>query len=456
MKKDALVWLFIVLIDFILILNVDSTFDNGDSILHYLQAHQALKTPHYYMDMWAKPLFILLAFPLASYGWIGMKIFNSACILFSAYGCKKIFDFYQLNGWYGVFLCFFSYSFFFVQSSGLTEPLFMVFLTWIVFFELKNKSYLSYSLLSFLPFIRSEGYIIIILFFAYSLFFKKKRFVPFLIIGTFVYGIFGLFYYNDFLWMFNQNPYSGIETKYGHGSSFHFIEQLPYVIGLPIFILFLVGIFHFVFKIKNNLYHKDHFLIYGITIGYITAHSIFWSFGLFHSFGLTRVLIVIIPLITLIAFRGLKWLENLVKNSFSKMIRFLVIALIIIFPFTNSPMAVSWEKDIEINNQQKLILKTNNWLINEKLDSNPMITNAYYLPFILDKIIDNKNEIIEMKLLNDSSFQVRKGSLIIWDSYFATTDSQVSQELIERKFKVKRLKEFKNEENYKVVVYQII
>jgi hypothetical protein len=28
--------------------------------------------------------------------------------------------------------------------------------------------------------------------------------------------------------------------------------------------------------------------------------------------------------------------------------------------------------------------------------------------------------------------------------------------LIERKFKVKRLKEFKNEENYKVIVYQII
>ena len=112
MKKDALVWLFIVLIDFILILNVDSTFDNGDSILHYLQAHQALKTPHYYMDMWAKPLFILLAFPLASYGWIGMKIFNSTCILFSAYGCKKIFDFYQLNGVWCFSMLFFILIFF--------------------------------------------------------------------------------------------------------------------------------------------------------------------------------------------------------------------------------------------------------------------------------------------------------------------------------------------------------
>jgi hypothetical protein len=86
MSRNNLIWLLIIIINAILVFNVESTFDNGDSILHYLQAHQAMETTHYFMDMWAKPIFILLAFPFAKIGWIGMKKFNMLCILGSACG----------------------------------------------------------------------------------------------------------------------------------------------------------------------------------------------------------------------------------------------------------------------------------------------------------------------------------------------------------------------------------
>ena len=108
MNKNSVIWFFIVVIDLLLIVNIDNTFDNGDSILHYIQAHQALETPHYFLDMWAKPIFILLAFPFANIGWIGMKLFNLLCIIGSTFILKKIIDNYHINGWYGVFFCFFS------------------------------------------------------------------------------------------------------------------------------------------------------------------------------------------------------------------------------------------------------------------------------------------------------------------------------------------------------------
>ena len=456
MSRNTVIWFFIVVIDLLLIVNIENTFDNGDSILHYIQAHQALETPHYFLDMWAKPIFILLAFPFANIGWIGMKLFNLICIIGSAFLLKKIIDHYHINGWYGVFICFFSQSFFLVQSSGLTEPLFTLFLTCIIWLELKDKSVLSFTLLSFLPFIRSEGYIIIIIFIIYGLLKKKLKFIPFITLGTIFYGLIGLLYYHDFFWMFNQNPYSGVEAKYGHGSLSHFIEQLPYVVGLPVFILFGLGLLHFILNIKNYILTKDFFLIYGITIGYITAHSIFWKFGLFHSFGLTRVLIVIIPLVSIIAFRGLLWLERLLGIISYKIVRYTMITFIIIFPFTKNPMAISWENDIKMDSKQLLLQQTNRWLIDQKLNKKPILTNAYYLALLSEKIIDNDNEIIEMKLFYDTNFQFKKESLIIWDSYFAPTDNQVSEELIEDKFNVKKLREFYDDNNYKVVVYQII
>ncbi|MDG1046458.1 MAG: hypothetical protein P8P81_07620 [Bacteroidia bacterium] len=456
MSRNNLIWLIVIIIDAILVFNIDSTFDGGDSILHYLQAHQAMETTHYFMDMWAKPIFILLAFPFAKIGWIGMKTFNMICILVSALGCKRISEHYKTNGWYGVILCFFAYSFFLVQSSGLTEPLFTVILTWVILFELNNKSYLSYTLLSFLPFVRSEGYIIVIIFLIYSLINDRKKFIPFMTLGTIIYGIIGIFYHNDFLWMFNQNPYSGIEYKYGNGSGFHFIEQLPYIIGLPIFILFCLGLLHFTLNIKNYFRTKDFFLIYGITIGYIVAHSIFWRFGLFHSFGLTRVLIVIIPLISIIAYRGILWIENLFTNIDKKIIRSITFISILTFPFIKSPMALSWQNDIKLNIHQEIILTANKWLIDNKLNLSPTITNAYFLALASNRIIDNDINIIEMKLLHNSDFKTSKGSLIVWDSYFAVTDSQISESYIVNNFNVKKLKQFIGEENYKIVIYQVL
>ena len=119
-------------------------------------------------------------------------------------------------------------------------------------------------------------------------------------------------------------------------------------------------------------------------------------------------------------------------------------------------MALSWENDINLSNQQEIILMANKWLINKELNQVPTITNAYFLAFASNRIIDNDISIIEMKLLYNNKFDLTKGSLIVWDSYFAATDSQISESYIVNNFNVKKLKQFIGKENYKVVIYQVL
>lgn len=454
MNSNKFIWILIGLVNFLLVYLLPTTFDNGDSILHYVEAHQAWLTPHYFMDMWSKPVFILLASPFASFGWYGMKLFNSLCSLGSIYAIKKIIEFWGYNGWFGVILCFFSPYLFLAQSSGLTEPLFMFFLTWIVWLEHENKTTLSLSLLSFLPFIRSEGYIVMMIFLVYLFFTKKQRFVPYILIGTVIYGIVGLFYYHNFFWMFNQNPYAGIEAKYGYGKSFHFIEQLPYVIGLPFFLLVAIGIIRFCLSLNENLNSKLFFLLYGIPIGYIVAHSIFWRFGLFHSFGLTRVLIVIIPFLAFIAIQGLEWLQFFLKFISKRLSMMIYGIFVVVFPLTSSPMAISKE-DLSLNHQQVLISQAYRWISDAELTEQPCYTNVFYYAMLSDKIIDNKTEIIELKKLLEKNHKTVSNALILWDSYFAQTDAQVSTGFIENRLGAHKIMEFKNNKGFRLVIYQI-
>lgn len=458
MSRKQLIWLAIIIINIVLVYLNESTFDDGDSIVHYLQAHQAWSTPHYFMDMWSKPIFILLASPFASFGWWGMKLFNTICALLSAFLAKKIFEHYSINGWWGVFLSFFAYSFFLVQSSGLTEPLFMLGLMAIVYFELKDKTPLALTLLSFLPFVRSEGYIVAIVIVVYLLFAKRWNHLPYITVGTIMFGIVGIVVFQDFLWMFHQNPYYGEEIKYGSGPIFHFIEQLPYVIGLPIFVLFFLGVFRGgMLFLKGKLGKKELFLIYGIAIGYIAAHSIFWTYGLFHSFGLTRVLIVIIPLIAFIAYRGLEWLQCAFHFIPSKYLSALFILVIMVFPFTENKMGLALPKSVKLSLQQMHTKQTYQWIQSQGLNELPFYSNDHYLAVVADKKIESKAEFNHLRMLE--KHKEKDTSLVIWDSYFATTDAQISEEQLEIDYNLKLLKTSKTDSTrnaHEIKVYKLI
>jgi hypothetical protein len=57
-------------------LRFEGTGDDGDSVLHYLFARWAYVHPEHHFQQWAKPIFVLLAAPVAQFGFQAFKIMN--------------------------------------------------------------------------------------------------------------------------------------------------------------------------------------------------------------------------------------------------------------------------------------------------------------------------------------------------------------------------------------------
>lgn len=421
--------MIIAILDLFLVFQNQSTYDSGDSILHFLYSKQSFHYPKYFMNHWAKPVFVLLSSPFAFFGWNGMKLFNGLCILGSSFFLFKIFEEFQFKKWLAVVFCFAAPHFFLVQSSGLTEPLFTLFLTAIVYCFLRSKYIFALSLLSFLPFIRSEGWIIMVVVLPFLIQNKKMRFAPYILVGTLAYGIVGLIYYQDFLWMFHQNPYSGTELKYGNGNYIHFINQLPYVIGFPLYILVFIGYWDgFQRSLRGMIRSEEFFLVYGISLAYFIAHTIFWAEGLFHSFGMKRVLIVLIPLYGFIAYRGIERIICALGGRWHKGVWYFFTALLAIFPFTSNKSGLNLPQSVKKEPLQVMIdeIFAENF---DLISDNRIYYGNTYIPLAFNKDIDQVNDALRIGLLHQ--YEPLDNSLVIWDSYFAPTDQNMEADQLD-------------------------
>ena len=256
-KTIYIVLFFYAIIATFTILFFDGTGGAGDSIQHYLFAKFAPLHPQLFFNHWAKPVYVLLVSPFAQFGFIGVKIFNAIVSLLSIFFTFKIAQKLNLkNAIMGAVILIFSPLYFVLTFSGLTEPLFALFISISLYAILKHKYIAACLIVSFLPFIRSEGLIIIGVFAFYFLLKKKWKLIPLLLFGNVVYSIAGFFVYNDFLWVFNKIPYAHLSSTYGSGRLFHFVDQLIYIVGVPIYILFWLGVISIIWKsiilILNN------------------------------------------------------------------------------------------------------------------------------------------------------------------------------------------------------------
>lgn len=430
-KRERIIWTVILILDLILVFMNQSTYDSGDSVLHYLYSKQAIDYPAYFMDHWAKPVFVLLSAPFAYFGWLGMQLFNALSVFFSCFMLYLLLKRHLHSSWLGVLLCFAAPQFFLVQSSGLTEPLFALFLISSIYLLYNQRWAAGLILLSFLPFVRSEGWLIAIAVIVYVLVKSQYRKLPWLALGTLVYGLIGIFYYGDFLWMFHQNPYAGQELKYGSGQWLHYVEQLPYVIGFPFYLLVFIGYFDgFWRSVQSKMNWEEFFLIYGISLGYLFAHSAFWAEGWFHSFGLNRVLLVLVPLYAWIAIRGIERIRCALPFINPKYISGFWILLLLIFPFTSNKAALDLPSSYQLEPAQQLINQ-----LGLKIDSlnltGPVYYGNTYIPMSLGLDIDNPKEARLIGLLYDGP--AVEGSLVFWDSYFAVTDQDISSEMLAKR-----------------------
>jgi len=287
------------------------SFQLGDTYAHYYIARWALRYPEMLVSHWGKPVFTSLYAIPSQLGYTAAKFFTlliglTAC-WFTFKTSKELKHSFALPS---IFFLLSSPIYFIHLNSTMTETLFSLVTIVCVYLLLKEKYLWSALLFSFLPFVRTEGFILLPLFSLWFLY--KKQWKGFLLLaaGTIFYSLLGwFFHYHNFFWVFTANPYAW-ESTYGSGELWHFVTSNKIIWGIPFAIVLCLGMAVHVFywgkmKRKKLDLNRELFLALIPALIFLAFHSIAWWQGRMASAGEVRVIISVMPLFALVANRGL-------------------------------------------------------------------------------------------------------------------------------------------------------
>jgi len=135
--------------------------DQQDSGYHFLFARWAHHHPHYFVSVWARPLFTLLYFPFAQFGYAAAKLFTVIISLAAAWQTFRLarqikFD----RAEFAIPLLFLQPSFFLLSSTVLTETLFALIFIIALRLHLSGRIKVGMIVASLLILIRPEGFFI--------------------------------------------------------------------------------------------------------------------------------------------------------------------------------------------------------------------------------------------------------------------------------------------------------
>jgi hypothetical protein len=418
----------------------EGTGGGGDSIAHYFIARFSWSHPSLFLDHWGKPLFTSIGSVFAQFGFKAIKFFNIIVTIIACHFSFLIAKHFKLkNAAWIVVLYFFSPETIRVTLSGLTEPLFALVLILGIFFMVKSQRLTATILLSFLPFARSEGLVILCLVFVYLLYIKEYKLLPWLIFGHLFMGIAGVFMYHDILWVFNKLPYARLDSVYGHGSWKHFIVQLYYIIGPLLYALLIVSFVSFGLnlrkgfwtKVKDQILIDKAFFFYGMFLIFFFAHTFFWTLGIFGSLGLTRVFVGVIPVIALLSLEGLNTIFDLLEKyhltKFKMGFIVFVFAALIFFCFVNKKTFVDYKHGFVLNEDQKVIAHEVVPFFQQKYPTYKPYFSDIGFAYFFDIDVFGKEgsyQIRDIKNLNELSDK----NLIIWDGWFSRVEERIAKD----------------------------
>jgi hypothetical protein len=429
----------------------EGTGDDGDSVLHYLYARWAYIHPEHHFQHWAKPVYILFTAPVAQLGFSAIKIMNVLLFgtsQFLAFAVAKKLD--LRNAWLVPLFMVLAPMECYLTPSGLTEPMWAFWFILSIYLTVNERFTLAAIFISFLPFVRSEGLIIFCIYAPYLAFKRQYWQISLLAVGHLFYMFAGANYYDgNILWVFNKLGYATLDSSYGEGNWFTFINQLRFFMGsaMRLFLFFGVslGLFRLIqyWRGKGIFRKEELWLVYGCSAAYFVGHSAFWALGIFNSFGLARVLLGIMPTFAIIITIGFDfiWEKIHVKNALLSWVFFVVsiawIAQSSYKYFKPSSLALTAPQIAA----QKAIATFGESLKDKTIYSD-VTSFAYFLG--TDYFDGNKHRHISN--LFDTS-PIPSNSIIFWDDWYSPTEQKVSLEMLQKDARFEQINVFshKNE-----------
>ncbi|OQY05365.1 MAG: hypothetical protein B6I20_01380 [Bacteroidetes bacterium 4572_117] len=457
--------LFVFFIIFIILAYLsEGTYGGADDITHYRFSRYAFQYPEFFLNHWAKPVFTLLSSPFAQFGFIGMKFFNVIIgTLTTFYTYKTAKKLGLKNSVLVILFTFSSVLYPALMITGMTEILFSFVLIVSILLLLNKRYVFSAIVLSFLPLVRTEGIVLLVVFVFAFLYYKKYYQLIFLSSGAFIYSVIGWFYYNDFLWLITKMPYGDSTDIYGTGNLFYFIEQSKNIFGILLSILISIGIIiilFFLLKPKLNRLNYDNLKVFLLILlpasAYYWAHSFSWYLGIGSSLGLIRVMAAIIPLFAIIALISYNYIIEKIKlkKQFSN-----IVSVIIIILLFHSTLSVN-TFPVPLREKNQLIKDASIWLINSEYRNNKVYYYDPYFFFFMDKN-PYDNTIME-EFIPDKEKpgnKMKNNEILIWDAHFSPNEGRLALSKVEQSKLLRKIKVFKPKNKFTVLggyEYQII
>ncbi|MBI1223125.1 MAG: hypothetical protein GC180_11020 [Bacteroidetes bacterium] len=401
-----------------------------DGVMHHLFARYVPDHQENLLDHWAKPLYVLLSAPFAQFGMYGSLLFNVLLAVLTMYFLWKTAENLGLESpWLAPAMLFSSTIYFYCIPSAVTEILFG-FLLSAAFLASSRKNYsLAAALISFLPFVRSEGNGIIFIFLLGLLFMKKWKAIPWLALGTLIYSIVGSFYFDDLFWVWNNNPYHDASDIYHNGTWYHYIEKTTAIWGIPLYLLWVIGSAFMLFHAIRLVVGKEKtsektwfwlFFVFGSFYVYLAGHSLVWALGKSASLGLIRVMAAVMPACALIGMYAMDKILYAINPNLEKVK--LGMALILFFVLVKSPIELNhppYAGDLE----KEEIQKVGAWFRSSPYF--PLKAPLYYFApsmaeeFRIDPFDQNRR-----KNLADyhSQDEMPQGTIVVWDGHFGPNE----------------------------------
>jgi hypothetical protein len=407
-------------------------YGGADNITHYFISRYSFRYPHLFLNAWGRPLYTILSSPFAQGGLQGLKLFNILLGLGSAWFTYRIAKMLEIKpAWLALVLVCFTPLYFVMLPTALTEILFSFVLVLAVYLFIRGSFVAAAITISFIPFARTEGFIMLPLFMLALLYSRQYKAIPFLATGVVVLSLLGCFYYKDLFWVFTQFPYP---VTYHHpiynktGSLWHFLEIRDYILGLPLELLFLAGIGGMAWDSfsKNQAVRQHVRLIFMLALVpflvYLAFHAVLFWKAMGGSMGIERVLAAVLPLAALVALRGYQSLEEIVGVNRYVRASFLVIVLtsilitpfrIYVFPFPLSPEEATIKKAVE-------------WFKTSSLQNRLFYYSDNNVPYYMGVDPYQASPALCHLLVTCKSLDtIPAGSVMIWDAHFGANESKI-------------------------------
>jgi hypothetical protein len=418
-----------------------------DSYNHYLIAKNTWSHPYLFLDQWGKPIYNLLVSPFVQLGMIGAVVFNILCLVLSAFLAYKIAQKIAPSFAFIAFLLtLFSPVFLDNILSSLTEPLSALLVTFSIFLVVHKRYSFAALLAGFLPFARSEGFLILGVILVYLLLKKEYRAILYILIGGLFFNTLGWIIEGEPFWIITKNPYisfalSGVNVC-GSGGLSHFLYAGHYTFGQITCVLLVLATLFLAWDVVNKgiRYQIDMLLVLAVFSIYFLAHVLLWWLGMMGSCGYIRVMVVIAPMAAILVAFATQKLVRLPPFQHLKNHK-IYTSVLLLFLVVNAMYVpyryYAYKYPLAISEEQEQYVKVADWYAMQGFENRTKIVLYPYFSIIANIDPYDKNQLLEFW---ESSFQfTKKGDILFWDSHFGPNECNTPLAKLEADTKWKKI-----------------